>query len=279
MTIRWKYATAGLLLTACSWASATAIVQSSIISRYATSDYIALTPITTDPFLAAQTLTIRGATSTGTVDTSGGFLKSFSAAPRPVSEGDFEKYLYVSTSATLQDSVRFGGTTSFSGNLQITFIGQLNISDFIGINPPDRSFARGAIGANWNYGGAAYTKAIGIASDCQASSPPDCVLSNSTRTELLVPFSVTAFSREVNFQLTLNTQAYLDAASNFGQSAYLRLVDIPDAVTFTSGSGQFLSNPVTIPAIPEPPVSILLLAGLGVLISFRGRALPFSTMK
>lgn len=279
MATRRNFATAGLLLSLCSMAGATAIIEGAINGRYNVPGSVSLARIVTDPLLATQTLTIAGATSTGAVDTSGGFLKSFAEAPRPVSVGSLEQYIYVNTSATLQDSVTFAGAATFSGHLQITFIGQLSTSDFIGLFPSDNSFARGAIGANVNYGGTSTSQSIAIASDCQSSGPPDCVVANSTRTEFLVPFSVTAVSREVNFQLTLNTQAYLGATSNFGQSAYLRLLDVPDGVTFTSGSGQFLSNPVPIPAVPEPATSLLLLAGLVAVASLKGRALSLSLPK
>ncbi|MCW5644776.1 MAG: PEP-CTERM sorting domain-containing protein [Rhodoferax sp.] len=183
----------------------------------------------------------------------------------PATEGSLEQYITTRTSASIYDSVQFSGTNSFSGALQITFMGSLRTSDYVDFTNTKSSMTWAQISHLSNIGGLFSSDAIAIASDCQGTPEPGCVVAKSTRTEFLIPFTVTNTARELSFQITLATQSFLDSEADFGHSAYLRLTGVPDDVTFTSGSGQFLLNPVAIPAVPEPEAFAMLLAGVGLI--------------
>lgn len=246
-------------------ANATAVIDGSIGTVYNVPGSISKRSIATGPASASQTLSEGGAISAGTVDAAGGVLRAYAKSPRPAATENLEQYIVARTSSTIYDSVRFAGTEPFSGALQITFIGNLATSNFVDFTNHMSSFAWGQVGYLVRDGVNVAGGATNIASDCQGSVEPDCYVANSTRMALQIPFTVTASLREVNFQVTLAAQSYLDSTADFGQSAYLRISGVPEGTTFSSGSGEFLSNPAQIPAVPEPAAFQLLLVGIALL--------------
>ena len=92
----------------------------------------------------------------------------------------------------------------------------------------------------------------------------DCIEGSSFAQVVDLPISV-AFFRSVSLSVNLTAGASLGASSNFGNSAYIRIIDLPSDVSYSSNSGVFLSNPVPIPAVPEPTGALLMLLGLGLI--------------
>ncbi len=221
---------------------------------------------------AQNTIAERGAVTTGSINSPGGTLRASSSTPLPLGQFDFAHYLTAESVSTLSDTLVFSGTNSFRGSFEVTILGSATASNYIDVGGgASGSRGEGQFRLLAQYSGGAASDGVIMATECPINQV-DCVAGNSFREIIEVPFEITSTIRHVSFSATLGAYASFGATADFGQSAYFRLLDIPNGTTFTSSTG-FLSDPTPIPdapvagTVPEPSVLALSLFGMIIVVA------------
>jgi hypothetical protein len=99
-----------------------------------------------------------------------------------------------------------------------------------------------------------------VSDTCSTFSGTPCLVGSSFSQTLTAPFTITNSSRQVTIQASLQARAFNGTLVDFSNTGTLGL-SLPAGLTFTSGTGLFLTSPV-----PEPSTTLLLALGLTVLV-------------
>ena len=273
--LRWPGALAigAALLSFLSTEVHASVVVQSYLRTSTLVDGLSLQTVNSGVSTAQNTIADRGALTTGSVSSPGGTLKAASSTPRPEGVGDLAHYLTAESVSTLNDTLLFSGTNAFRGAFQATIFGSATASNFIDFNGVSSSYGNGQFRLLAQSAGGVLGETIIMATECPINQS-SCVAGSSFREIIDVPFEISSTNRRVSFTAVLGAYASFGASSDFGQSAYFRLIDIPNGTTFTSDTG-FLSDPTSIPdaplpgTVPEP--SILALALLGMITVAAGK--------
>lgn len=173
-----------------------------------------------------------------------------------------------SAALNLSDSIDFGSTPDFAGELRLriggsfsgtlpsgstsqALLGALVVPTF-GVARIDAYFSTGVL-----------TRLPTDFNEGSGITLTDSFTAANVSVELAVPFVWTSGRAPITFVASLNATPWVDTAgtmiADFGNTAFLSVV-VPGAQTFTSESGVLLTTPV-----PEPSNMLLMLLGLAVL--------------
>jgi len=193
--------------------------------------------------------------ASASADSSAGVLKATAQA------GLDGAYIMPATAVTqIQEDIMFSGGFGGTAYLDWSFHGDITLA-----NSPYSGPGNAAAFGQFNIYAATV---FGSYSEYTTLAPPNfacgagCVEGTSIERTGTVAIPINEYGATI--YATLSTFATFGNLADFGNTSklYLRL---PDGVTFTSTSGQFLSNAQPIFAVPEPQTYALLLAGLAVI--------------
>jgi hypothetical protein len=161
--------------------------------------------------------------------------------------------------ASISDIVTFSGGVGLTAFLDYSFDGTLGVvADAI----PKSAFAQLSVNIGTVGGSSSvYETLSAYGASCGVGT--NCVVGTSTSRTGSLAFQIFS-GAPTNFTLGLNGNASIGNSFDFSNTSkfYLRL---PAGVSYTSSSGSFLTAALPISAVPEPTLSALLLAGLGLI--------------
>jgi hypothetical protein len=166
--------------------------------------------------------------------------------------------------SSISDSLTFSAGVGMTAYLDYMFDGTLNVLSTV----PSAASAQMVVSVT-SIGGAVrrYETLSAFAANCGAGT--NCEVGTSTMRTGSVAFQI--FNGSTSFIMGLSGNASMGNSFNFGNTAkfYLRL---PEGVTYTSASGNFLTAAAPIFAVPEPSTWAMLAVGMGMLAAKRRRS-------